>query len=182
MKTFLKFIITAVLLLTTGHLQAQSTVYPIQLNAVMLPPYTNCLGDYFNSGANRVQVKAILRDMSKYDNSLRFSLSVKVKTGNTVVLESATPYPIELSNANVINDLRNYVSLLFTPEANNTGVRSKGDYAKNGYCLPEGAYEFVFQVFDFYKKNVPLSEPFSMFCYLNQAEALRLAPCHQSWS
>ena len=171
MKTFLKFIITAVLLLTTGHLQAQSTVYPIQLNAVMLPPYTNCLGDYFNSGANRVQVKAILRDMSKYDNSLRFSLSVKVKTGNTVVLESATPYPIELSNANVINDLRNYVSLLFTPEANNTGVRSKGDYAKNGYCLPEGAYEFVFQVFDFYKKNVPLSEPFSMFCYLNQAEA-----------
>ena len=170
MKTFVKLIITAVLLLTTGHIQAQTAIYPIQINAVMLPPYTNCLGDYFNSGANRVQVKAILRDISKYDNSLRFSLSVKVKTGNTVVLESVTPYPIELSNANVINDLRDYVSLLFTPEAENRGVRSKGNYANNGYCLPEGSYEFVFQAFDFYKRNVPLSEPFSMFCYLNQAE------------
>lgn len=137
----------------------------------MLPPYTNCLGDYFNSGANRVQVKAILRDISRYDKSLKFSLSVKVKVGNTVVLESVTPYPIELSNANVINDLREYVPLLFSPAADNKGVRASGNYATNGYCLPEGSYEFVFQVFDFYKKNVPLSEPFSMFCYLNQAEA-----------
>ncbi len=137
----------------------------------MLPPYTNCLGDYFNSGANRVQVKAILRDISRYDKSLNFSLSVKVKVGNTVVLESVTPYPIQLSNANVINDLREYVPLLFSPAADNKGVRASGNYATNGYCLPEGSYEFVFQVFDFYKKNVPLSEPFSMFCYLNQAEA-----------
>ncbi|MBO4334071.1 MAG: hypothetical protein J5875_13045 [Paludibacteraceae bacterium] len=166
MKTFLKFIITAVLLLTTGHLQAQTTVYPIQLNAVMLPPYTNCLGDYFNSGANRAQVKAILRDISRYGGKLNFSLSVKVKQGNTVLLESVTPNPIMLTNANLINDLREYVQQLFSP----TTLRHGGNYAENGYCLPEGAYEFVFQAFDYYKKDLPLSEPFSLFCFLQQAE------------
>lgn len=170
MKTFVKLFITAVLLLTTGHLQAQNTVYPIQIHAAMLPPYTNCLGDYFSSNPSHVQVKAILKDISRYDKPLNFSLSVKVKLGNTVVLESVTPHAIKLTNANLINDLQSSVRELFSPAADNKGVYCSSSYRENGYCLPEGVYEFIFQAFDYYKKSMPLSEPFSMFCYLNQAE------------
>lgn len=145
-------------------MQAQSATYPLQLHAVILPPYTNCLGDYVSQGNSRLKLTAIVRDMTRYGKDLKVSVAMKVKMGNTVLLETRTPYPQVLSNVGVQTPIE--TADLFDPKNSN----ARGKYANNGWCLPEGAYEFEFQIFDYYNTKLPLSEPVSMFCYLNQGE------------
>lgn len=164
MRTFLKYILCLVVVCFTSTINAQTTTYPIQLHAVILPPYTNCLGDYVSPGNNRMRLTAIVKDMTRYGKDLKIAVSLKVKMGNTVLLETKSPRPQILNNVGVQTAVE--TADLFDPT--NSFVRGK--YAKNGWCLPEGAYEFEFQLFDYYNTKLPLSLPVSMFCYLNQAE------------
>lgn len=164
MRTFLKYILCLVVVCFTSTINAQTTTYPIQLHAVILPPYTNCLGDYVSPGNNRMRLTAIVKDMTRYGKDLKIAVSLKVKMGNTVLLETQSPRPQILNNVGVQTAVE--TADLFDPT--NSFVRGK--YAKNGWCLPEGAYEFEFQLFDYYNTKLPLSLPVSMFCYLNQAE------------
>ncbi|MCQ2233360.1 MAG: fibronectin type III domain-containing protein [Paludibacteraceae bacterium] len=174
MKTFYRYLLLLIMSCVGLSAMAQATTYPFQLNAVMLPPYTNCLGDYMSNG--RMQLTAILRDMSRYNGKpVKFSLHLRVKQGNTVFLETESHTQYVLNTVQMINQLN--VRELFNlnnPNAPKTGLLNvkKGlEYADNGWCLPEGSYEFVFQMFDYYDGKVPLSEPFSVFTYLQQAEA-----------
>ncbi len=164
MRSFLKYILCLVLVCFSIEMQAQSATYPLQLHAVILPPYTNCLGDYVSQGNSRLKLTAIVRDMTRYGKDLKVSVAMKVKMGNTVLLETRTPYPQVLSNVGVQTPIE--TADLFDPKNSN----ARGKYANNGWCLPEGAYEFEFQIFDYYNTKLPLSEPVSMFCYLNQGE------------
>lgn len=169
MKTIFRYFFLLVLFCVGFDAKAQSTIYPFQLNAVMLPPYTNCIGDYLTS--NRMQLTAILRDMTYYTNggkTARFRVRMKVKQGNTIYLETETSdaLRLELNSAQMINKLEPQV--LFDPL--NLRILKNLDYRNNGWCLPEGGYEFVFQLYDYYKGTLPLSEPVTMYCYLQQAE------------
>lgn len=164
MRTFLKYILCLVVVCFTSTINAQTTTYPIQLHAVILPPYTNCLGDYVSPGNNRMRLTAIVKDMTRYGKDLKIAVSLKVKMGNTVLLETKSPRPQILNNVGVQTAVE--TADLFDP----TNSYVRGKYAKNGWCLPEGAYEFEFQLFDYYNTKLPLSLPVSMFCYLNQAE------------
>lgn len=167
MNTIKRYLLSVLFLCVSLSAFSQASVYPIDLSAVMLPPYTNCLGDYFSNG--RVQLKAIVKDMSRYgkDATLEYSISVKVKRGNTVVLSSIAPLKRKFSETQIINDIP--VKELFSDRNNYTGTAS-GSFFGNGYCLEEGSYEFEYQLFDKNKGNMPLSEPFSVYCYLTQAE------------
>lgn len=168
MKSLFRYIIFLILLNFSFAAKAES-VYPIQLYAAMLPPYTNCLGDYINGDMNRLKLSAVVRDMSKHGSTMSISVLMRVKSGNTVYLETTTPVQQIINVQGAMVDIR--TENLFTSYDNNAkNLVGRGSFMSNGYCLPEGAYEFVYQVFDGTNKKLPLSEPISIYCFLNQAE------------
>ncbi|MBO4735893.1 MAG: hypothetical protein J5614_05800, partial [Paludibacteraceae bacterium] len=168
MKSLFRYIIFLILLNFSFAAKAES-VYPIQLYAAMLPPYTNCLGDYINGDMNRLKLSAVVRDMTKHGSTMSISVLMRVKSGNTVYLETTTPVQQIINVQGAMVDIR--TENLFTSYDNNAkNLVGRGSFMSNGYCLPEGAYEFVYQVFDGTNKKLPLSEPISIYCFLNQAE------------
>ncbi|MEE1259169.1 MAG: hypothetical protein U0K66_03185 [Paludibacteraceae bacterium] len=168
MKSLFRYIIFLILLNFSFAAKAES-IYPIQLYAAMLPPYTNCLGDYINGDMNRLKLSAVVRDMSKHGSTMSISVLMRVKSGNTVYLETTTPVQQIINVQGAMVDIR--TENLFTSYDNNAkNLVGRGSFMSNGYCLPEGAYEFVYQVFDGTNKKLPLSEPISIYCFLNQAE------------
>lgn len=167
MQTYFKQLFAILLIGLSFATKAQNTVYPVQLNAVILPPFTNCLGDYVSPENNRFKLTALVRDLS-YRNKLDVSVSLKVKSGNSVVLETKSPVQQTLEKVSVLTPID--TRALFDPNNPKGGLNYKGSYANNGWCLPEGYYEFVFQLFDYHDRKLPLSEPVSMFCYLAESE------------
>lgn len=168
MKSLFRYIIFLILLNFSFAAKAE-TIYPIQLYAAMLPPYTNCLGDYINGDMNRLKLSAVVRDMSKHSSMMSISVLMRVKSGNTVYLETTTPVQQIINVQGSMVDIR--TENLFTAQDHNAkNLVGRGNFMSNGYCLPEGAYEFVYQVFDGTNKKLPLSEPISIYCFLNQAE------------
>lgn len=166
MNTIKRYLLSVLFLCVSLSAFSQASVYPIQLSAAMLPPYTNCMGDYFSNG--RVQLKVIVRDMSRYDASLEYSISVKIKQGGRVVLASKGPLKRRFSQAQIVNDIS--LRDLFSDRNNYTVTGGANNFFDNGYCLEEGSYEFEYQLFDKNNGKMPLSEPFSVYCYLTQAE------------
>ncbi|MBR6111912.1 MAG: hypothetical protein IKQ08_08210 [Paludibacteraceae bacterium] len=155
MKSFFKYILFLILL-NVGLVAKSETIYPIQLYATMLPPYTNCISDYITDGMHRMKLTAVVRDMNNHSfNQVRVLIQVK---GNDIKY-AATTYPVVLGQAKMMHEIP--VTAL-----NEQIINSN---SKNG-CLEEGAYEFVFQVFDAHNSSLPLSEPVSIYCYLDEPE------------
>jgi hypothetical protein len=104
-----------------------------------------------------MKLTAVVRDMNNHSfNQVR--VLIQVKMGDKIKYE-ATTYPAVLGQAKMMHDIS--VTAL-----NNIIV---GD-GKEGGCLEEGSYEFVFQVFDAHNSSLPLSEPVSIYCYLDKPE------------
>ena len=81
MKSLFRYIIFLILLNFSFAAKAES-VYPIQLYAAMLPPYTNCLGDYINGDMNRLKLSAVVRDMTKHGSTMSISVLMRVPGGS----------------------------------------------------------------------------------------------------
>ena len=139
MNTIKRYLLSVLFLCVSLSAFSQASVYPIQLSAAMLPPYTNCMGDYFSNG--RVQLKVIVRDMSRYDASLDYSISVKIKQGGRVVLASKGPLKRRFSQAQIVNDIS--LKDLFSDRSNYTVTGGANNFFDNGYCLEEGSYEIA---------------------------------------
>lgn len=150
------------LLLTLGgalSIQAAST-YPVQLSAQILPPYGNCLSDYVVEGMERLHLTALQRDMTKTDYGI--IVRMQVKQGTKILIQSNAPYDLKKG---II--MRLSASSLFNSGAD---VQVGGRFKENGFCLEEGAYEFVFQAFDGRNVNLPVSEPVYLQAFLGKME------------
>lgn len=145
-----------------GHLSA-TTVYPLQLNAQIIPPYSNCLGDMVAGNVTSIRVTGLLRDLKT--QSYNVGIGMQVYQGSQLKFATKTNHTEVVTN----NTIHNFnLKDLFSP--NNITGRYDGD----GYCLKEGGYEFVFQAFDGGNARLPLSEPVRIHVYLSQAEPPRI--------
>lgn len=164
MKRFTKYIFLLLIFIISpfSHLSAAVT-YPVQLNAQVLPPYTNCLGDYITGDMSRIRVTGLLLDMKKQQYNI--GISMKVMQGSQLKLASKTNH-VESVRANEIHTFN--VKDLFS------AANISGKYDGDGYCLKEGGYEFIFQAFDANNPKLALSEPVRFFAYLSQSEPPRL--------
>lgn len=145
-----------------GHLSA-TTVYPLQLNAQIIPPYSNCLGDMVAGNVTSIRVTGLLRDLKAH--SYNVGIGMHVYQGSQLKFATKTNHTEVVTN----NTIHNFnLKDLFSP--NNITGRYDGD----GYCLKEGGYEFVFQAFDGGNARLPLSEPVRIHVYLSQAEPPRI--------
>lgn len=157
MKSFFKYILFLILL-NVGLVAKAETIYPIQLYATMLPPYTTCISDYITGGMNRLKLTAVVRDMNNHSfNQVR--VLIQVKEGSEIRCTAYT-YPAILGHG---SDMMHEIPVTALNEQIINSNSKNG--SKNG-CLEEGAYEFVFQVFDAHNSSLPLSEPVSIYCYL----------------
>ena len=154
--TMLKRLIPLFFILLLPHfLRAQDVaVYPIDVTAIITPPYGTCLKDYV--GSRRFMVNVLLRDMTKRPDDFVIEMSVK-NSGNRVVFRSyfgnlslnpGKPFyqDSELQNG--------FISQLFDP--NNILVGNQ--FATK--CFDEGAYSISFQAFAAYNypnRRIPLS-------------------------
>ena len=96
MKSFFKYILFLILL-NVGLVAKSETIYPIQLYATMLPPYTNCISDYITDGMHRMKLTAVVRDMNNHSfNQVRVLIQVKMVVK---IIYVATTYPAVLGQA-----------------------------------------------------------------------------------
>ncbi len=169
MKRFTTYflLLLTFILCSTGQLLA-GAAYPVQLNAQIMPPYTNCLGDLVADNVSRIRVTALLRDMNM--KSYNVGIGMKVYQGSQLKFSTMNNHT-ELVTPNTLHTFN--VKDLFTP------ANVVGRYDGDGYCLKEGGYEFVFQAYDGGNAQLPLSEPVRFFAYLSQAEPPRpIAPAN----
>lgn len=172
MKKLRLFFVTLFFVLTNISSLYSATTYPIQLTAQLLPPYGNRLSDYVVDGMERINITALQRDLSwgYYD----FYLQMQVKQGSNILLSASAQYRIA---PGFVTQLQ--ANTLFSRLAEVKA--SKPQIIENGFCLPEGAYEFVFQAFDATKRNLPVSEPAYCYAYLNKMQPCRcLVPADNS--
>ena len=141
-KLFLFFGIIS-LFLSGNSLQAQQlrASYPVQVNAVLLPPYTLYLSDFCNSPREKIILTLLNRDLMEGD--IRVRLHVSIHAGNiqmdtkdfnvlpVFTLQSGVPTKIDQS------DLAPYF------QVNNLNITG----AFTGK-FPEGMVEFCFSVFE----------------------------------
>ena len=165
----IRALLCALCLLVCASAQT-ANVYPISLTASLLPPYSNCLGDYMSGSMDRVNVMAVMKDMSNPTGVYDIQLRMVVRQGNTRYIEaSAKPHnsvTFSVARDGRMKRLANAGRLLDPANASISYSR----YAKNGYCLPEGAYQIEFQAFDNRFPTLPLSEPYTLHVYLGETE------------
>lgn len=159
------FLLTLLFGIFSFQVSFANVTYPVDLSVQLLPPYSNCLSDYVasTSGMNRLNVNLLQRDLNH--SSYQVVVQMTVKQGSQIVMQTRlkeiTAYTLTPGIMTSIDPER-----LFSPASADV----EGRYASNGYCLPEGGYEFVFQVFDANHLNVPLSQPQRIFTYLSKAQ------------
>ena len=185
MRTFFKNIIVIVVLVlslfsfeTKGQI---GSVYPVDLNVMLTPPYGTCLTDLSNS--NRFVIQALLRDMN-HGNNYEMLIQMRVKSlssMNTVFLSYSNKFSIGMGKPAVVLGAGNTpVSISNFFESGNVLI---GQNILNDNCLPEGAYLFCFQAFDakayYAKQRIPISKEFTVTAFLeNGATPILISPAN----
>ncbi|VDH02636.1 fibronectin type III domain-containing protein [Bergeyella zoohelcum] len=167
---FLAFLILGFSIVNPFSLNAQQ--YPVRVTPVVLAPYSLKLSDYATTTQQKLQVQILMTDLMQpaHQTGLKFSLEAGLNAqpfarSNEFVV-GLPPFnlypgtPVTLSNI----DLRPLFEL-----QNLNGI-SALQYSK---ALPEGAYQFCFQAFDFYTKN-NLSAKSCATVYLTQYDPPQL--------
>lgn len=144
-----------VLVALLGHSSVANSqygvTYPVDINAMLTPPYGTCLTDYV--GTNRFQCNVLMRDMHATGYKFRILMTVKDMASGRVMFSAqsdqhtVTPgKPVYMAETGVFSEFFKAGNIL-----SSTAYRDG--------CLNEGAYNFVFQVVDDNdKRRIPISK------------------------
>jgi len=151
-----KLKLTTVALLLTTILTAQ--VYPVQVTPQLIPPYSLKLSDYETTTSEKLFVNLLLTDVSELGRGLNIQTLDFVVGANPISLDGGINQ--RLSNL----DLRPYFSL-----NNLLGITA----AQYSSTLPEGRYDFCFEVYDFISgQQLSRKTCFSAYLLLNEPPIL----------
>ena len=153
-KYYIAFLLTLVMFLPVQTISAQTnTVYPVELNAFLTPPYTPCFMEYTEAG--RFQLNIIRKDL--YHKNWKFYVKMTVASfgGSSIVA-----YSDEISLGQGLHtpflDFRQFIKNC--PTLAN--------------CLKEGNYNLVFEAVDRSTgSDVSLSRPFTVSAYMERGKA-----------
>ncbi|MFA6778259.1 MAG: fibronectin type III domain-containing protein, partial [Paludibacteraceae bacterium] len=139
-RIFLVLALLLGMLSPVADLSAQiGTVYPVDINVMMTPPFGPCLKDYV--GTSRFQCHLLLRDMNRNSYRMAVKLTVKSMTGKLMFGAMSNPFFLTPGQPNM-----DMGESLFAEFFSQSGA---GIYARYGSgCMPEGAYNFIYQVVD----------------------------------
>ena len=137
------------------NLKLYAQVYPVNGNAVLVPPYSVYLSDYTSRTTDRLVLNVVLNDVTRPE--LRVRLRIKIE-GQNAKLETKPGYigseiilqggvPLRLSGTDLIE--------YFNPNNLNFSGISRREFEKTG-GLPQGFYTFCFEVLE-YNRGVKIS-------------------------
>lgn len=143
------FYVLMLLWFAAFKLQAQQTIYPVQVNVHLLPPYSLYLTDYYSSTREKITVTLINRDQFKPTLNVRLRMTitaaggVRIQTNDNayfapIVVESGAPMRLTQEDLAPYFQHQNLIT---------QGYLSAGK-------LPEGSVEFCFQVIEAYTGQV----------------------------
>lgn len=176
MKRFKSHIVIILLLMmsigwsTTIRAEVTS-VYPVELSAVVTPPFGTCLADYVKSG--RFQLHALLRDFTK--TKVNFKIEMRIRTvdgklvfqshiGNSLNFELSPGHPIMLPN----ETNHSFINELLKQE----NVRVNKTSSKTN-CFDEGAYVITFQAYEAWgypMRRIPVSREASVTVFMKAGD------------
>lgn len=157
-----------------GHVQAQNgTVFPVDLNVTLTPPYGPCLDDYVGIGGNRFLCNVLFRDQMKDKTSpvFEYVIEMRVRTmgGSTMIKAWSEDHKAVLGAVEHFDGGR--LMREFLSETNHTGGST---------CLKEGPYTMTFRVYDAVSynhgrgKGIPISQEFSFSVFVDKGAAPEL--------
>ena len=157
-----------------GHVQAQNgTVFPVDLNVTLTPPYGPCLDDYVGIGGNRFLCNVLFRDQMKDKTSpvFEYVIEMRVRTmgGSTMIKAWSEDHKAVLGAVEHFDGGR--LMKEFLSETNHTGGST---------CLKEGPYTMTFRVYDAVSynhgrgKGIPISQEFSFSVFVDKGAAPEL--------
>ena len=172
-RTFL-YIVLFLQVLFMGHVQAQNgTVFPVDLNVTLTPPYGPCLDDYVGIGGNRFLCNVLFRDQMKDKTSpvFEYVIEMRVRTmgGSTMIKAWSEDHKAVLGAVEHFDGGR--LMKEFLSETNHTGGST---------CLKEGPYTMTFRVYDAVSynhgrgKGIPISQEFSFSVFVDKGAAPEL--------
>ncbi|SFD45168.1 YwqJ-like deaminase [Chitinophaga sp. CF118] len=134
-------------LLSSSLLQAQQ-IYPVQVNTIIIPPYSPYTSDYVNSVNDKLIVNLLLRDLEASNVQVRLRVNIEGQgvslrtnpTANIPIITLDGGIPERLSGT----DLAPYFN------ADNlilNGITA-AKYRQKGGQLPEGFYRVCFDVYE----------------------------------
>src|SRR6218665_188981 len=173
----MKFLVSLFLLSAVGHAQ----VFPVQGSLQIAPPYSPFLTDYTAPGTQKLALQPRSNDVALGDHPIRFRLTIEgagiaIRTKPNYVPPS--PYTLAGDGALSIfygEDLLDY----FNPDRLDFAGFSPREFRQSGK-LPEGLYQFSFEVFDYYRQ-IALSHKITLAVWivLNDPPLLNL-PRHNT--
>ncbi len=141
MKQFSSCLVLVSLLLTSWAGLAQN--YPVQVQAIARPPYSNYLADLTNPASEQLTVTLLLRDLQLTNRQVRLQTYIEGPGGRIQGQSTVSAPPINLLPGSMIQLSGAELATYFRPE--NLQIPA----AQYGRALPEGLYRFCFTVFDF---------------------------------
>lgn len=145
---------------------AKSQQYPVKLVPVVMPPYSVRLSDYATGIDNKLQLQVLMTDLlePQHQTGIRFFLEaglngVPLAQNGDFVL-GMQPFMLYPGNSVTLTN----VDLRALFELQNLNGINASQYAQ---ALPEGPYQFCFQAYDYFTKNI-LSQKTCATVFLKQ--------------
>lgn len=128
---------------------AQTTTYPLQVNANVVPPYSLYLSDYYSGTRDRLSITLINRDQLTPTVSVRLRMTITAAGGIRIQTnENAFIQPIAVEAGAPVRLTQEDLAPYFQPDNIITqGFLSAGK-------MPEGMVEFCFQAIEAYTGRV----------------------------
>ena len=140
MRRSLYFLQVAVLLLTWFSGLAQN--YPVQIQVLVRPPYSNYLADLTNPASEQLYVTLLLKDLQLANRQVRLKTSIEGPGTRIMGADNVPAPPVNLLPGSMIQLSGGDLAAYFRPE--NLQIPP----TQYGRALPEGMYRFCFTVFD----------------------------------
>lgn len=154
---FVKKIFLTLLLLYGYFPDGHAQTFPVQVTTAVRPPYSLRLSDYANPAYDRIQANIYMADLTQINYRALVRLVIKGPGGIEISTKPGAelgPFFLNGGATEVLTGAE--LNELFKLENLNFSGISLQEYRQNG-ALPEGLYQFQFEVRDFNNPQVAVS-------------------------
>lgn len=165
MDRLYKFILISLIFLLL-FIKSNGQVYPVRVIPQLIPPYSPYLSEYSQPVVDHIKVTIMLADLSEFNRKVRLSVSIQGQGVSVRSKDITALPPVILDGGTPVTLGADELSPYFRPE----NLLCQGVIQTNkGAMLPEGVYQFSFQVYD-YQTNRLLSSKSSAMAWIVLSE------------
>jgi TANFOR domain-containing protein len=173
MPTIIRYILPFLFLLLS--VKGVGQVFPVQVNANLLPPYTPYLSDYTAPGAQKLMLRISANDLALTDYRAKLRITIEGVNISITTRQGFVPQqPIVIEGADPKIIYGDELAEYFNPNALVFSGITRGQY-QQGARLPEGVYRLSVEVLDYNRGTLVSNKSTAMaWIILNDPPLLNL--------